>query len=85
MHCFVCFLAQHYQNDADGLCTRLKTPLKKKGKLDFSVDSESFEKGLCVTKINRKCCLFVEDSVAVQSVSLEVEAAAVHLIYSMID
>ncbi|XP_031565299.1 tyrosine-protein kinase CSK-like [Actinia tenebrosa] len=37
-------LVEHYQNDADGLCTRLTQPLEKKGCFDFSVDSESFEK-----------------------------------------
>ena len=38
---------QHYQDDADGLCTRLAKPLEKKGgKFDFSVDPDSFKKGL---------------------------------------
>lgn len=38
-------LVEHYQNDADGLCTRLAKPLEKKGgKFDFSVDPDSFKK-----------------------------------------
>lgn len=38
-------LVQHYEKDADGLCTRLAEPLEKiGGKFDFSVDPESFKK-----------------------------------------
>lgn len=37
-------LVKHYEKDADGLCTRLATPLKKVGRLDFSVDSDQFVK-----------------------------------------
>ncbi|KAK2553281.1 Tyrosine-protein kinase CSK [Acropora cervicornis] len=40
-------LVQHYEKDADGLSTRLAKPLEKKGgKFAFSVDPESFRKGL---------------------------------------
>lgn len=51
-------LVQHYQNDADGLCTRLAKPLEKKGgKFDFSVDPDSFKKGLMLA-IYFFVCLF---------------------------
>lgn len=33
---------QHYENDADGLCTRLARPVPKRGHLDFSVDAQQF-------------------------------------------
>lgn len=35
-------LVEHYMEDADGLCTRLKKPLYKQGKLDFCVDPKAF-------------------------------------------
>lgn len=35
---------QHYQKDADGLCTRLKVSVPKKGEPEFAVDSQDFEK-----------------------------------------
>ncbi|KXJ27222.1 Tyrosine-protein kinase CSK [Exaiptasia diaphana] len=37
-------LVEHYQNDADGLCTMLREPLEKKGSFDYSVDPEMFHK-----------------------------------------
>lgn len=37
-------LVEHYQYDADGLVCKLGSPLKKKGGLEFSVDTEDFEK-----------------------------------------
>lgn len=37
-------LVEHYKHDADGLVCRLLEPLKKKGGLDFSVDTEDFRK-----------------------------------------
>ena len=33
---------QHYEKDADGLCTQLKKPVAKKGNLDYSVDRQAF-------------------------------------------
>lgn len=36
--------AQHYQMDADGLCTRLRLSVPKRGGLEFSIDSSAFEK-----------------------------------------
>lgn len=36
-------LVEHYQKDADGLCTKLKESVPKKGSLEFSVDSHAFE------------------------------------------
>lgn len=46
------FILQHYQEDSDGLCTRLAKPLEKKGgKFDFSVDPESFKKGLSLASV----------------------------------
>uniref|UniRef100_T1JDP9 Tyrosine-protein kinase n=1 Tax=Strigamia maritima TaxID=126957 RepID=T1JDP9_STRMM len=36
-------LVEHYEKDADGLCTQLKRSVPKKGSLDFSVDSKAFE------------------------------------------
>jgi len=48
LHC-----VQHYQDDADGLCTRLAKPLEKKGgKFDFSVDPDSFKKGLMLVSLH---------------------------------
>jgi len=35
-------LIEHYENDADGLCTRLTKPLQKDGYFDVSVDQEAF-------------------------------------------
>ncbi|XKL62598.1 hypothetical protein PGB90_002431 [Kerria lacca] len=35
-------LVEHYQNDADGLCTQLTKCLPKKGKQDFCVDTKAF-------------------------------------------
>ncbi|RWS13873.1 Tyrosine-protein kinase CSK-like protein [Dinothrombium tinctorium] len=37
-------LVEHYQKDADGLCTRLRDSVPKRGGLEFSVDSKAFEK-----------------------------------------
>lgn len=45
-------LVEHYEADADGLCSRLVQPLPKKGTLNFSVDSDSFVKSGWA--INRK-------------------------------
>ena len=36
-----CF-SQHYEKDADGLCTELRQPLKKKGNFEFAVDKQAF-------------------------------------------
>ena len=36
------YFLQHYEKDADGLCTRLKKPVAKKGQLDYSVDQQAF-------------------------------------------
>ncbi|KAI0214329.1 Tyrosine-protein kinase CSK [Lamellibrachia satsuma] len=35
-------LVEHYEKDADGLCTELKQPLKKKGNFEFAVDKQAF-------------------------------------------
>jgi len=35
-------LVEHYEQDADGLCTQLTKSLPKKGKQDFCVDSKAF-------------------------------------------
>jgi c-src tyrosine kinase len=35
---------QHYEQDADGLCTQLIKSLPKKGKQDYCVDTKAFEK-----------------------------------------
>ena len=45
------FSNQHYQHEADGLCTKLVEAKEKAGRLDFSVDSESFEKGMHVDAV----------------------------------
>nr|CAD7405065.1 unnamed protein product [Timema poppensis] len=37
-------LVEHYEQDADGLCTQLVKSLPKKGKQDFCVDTKAFEK-----------------------------------------
>ncbi|XP_076336418.1 tyrosine-protein kinase CSK-like isoform X1 [Tachypleus tridentatus] len=36
-------LVEHYQKEADGLCTHLRKPVAKEGGLEFSVDSSAFE------------------------------------------
>ncbi|XP_019615926.1 PREDICTED: tyrosine-protein kinase CSK-like isoform X1 [Branchiostoma belcheri] len=36
-------LVEHYEKDADGLCTTLKKPVPKKGGQGFSVDSQAFK------------------------------------------
>lgn len=36
-------LVEHYQNDADGLCTKLKSSVPKRGGLEFSIDPKAFE------------------------------------------
>lgn len=36
---------QHYQKEADGLCTRLRTPVDKEGKHDVCIDLDAFKKG----------------------------------------
>ena len=38
-HCVAC--VQHYQKEADGLCTRLRTPVDKEGKHDVRIDLEA--------------------------------------------
>ena len=44
-------MVEHYQNDSDGLVTRLKVPVKKKsGKVEYSVDSEDFKKSESVVR-----------------------------------
>lgn len=35
-------MLQHYEEDADGLCTQLTKCLPKKGKQDFCVDTKAF-------------------------------------------
>ena len=37
------YLCQHYEKDADGLCTRLERSVAKQGKTDFFVDRKDFE------------------------------------------
>ena len=37
-------MVEHYQKDADGLCIRLKVPVEKSGKVEYSVDAEDFKK-----------------------------------------
>ena len=37
-------MVEYYQNDSDGLVTRLKVPVEKSGKVEYSVDSEDFKK-----------------------------------------
>lgn len=37
-------LVEHYQKEADGLCTRLRTPVDKEGKHDVCVDLDAFKK-----------------------------------------
>ncbi|XP_063229696.1 tyrosine-protein kinase CSK [Bacillus rossius redtenbacheri] len=37
-------LVEHYEQDADGLCTQLTKSLLKKGKPEFCVDTKAFEK-----------------------------------------
>ncbi|XP_046454047.1 tyrosine-protein kinase CSK-like [Daphnia pulex] len=36
-------LVEHYEKDADGLCTRLERSVAKQGKTDFCVDRKDFE------------------------------------------
>ena len=36
---------QHYQKEADGLCTRLRTPVDKEGKHDVCIDIDAFKQG----------------------------------------
>ena len=36
-------MVEHYQKDSDGLVTRLKVPVEKSGKVEYSVDSEDFK------------------------------------------
>lgn len=43
-------LIEHYEKDADGLCTRLKSSVPKKGALEFSVDINAFEEAGWVIK-----------------------------------
>ncbi|XP_055925701.1 tyrosine-protein kinase CSK-like [Argiope bruennichi] len=45
-------LVEHYQKDADGLCTRLKLSVPKKGGPEFSVDSQEFEKAGWTIKLD---------------------------------
>ena len=40
------FCVQHYQKDADGLCTRLKTPVDKEGQHLFVVDLNDFKESM---------------------------------------
>jgi len=42
--CFLFCFIQHYQQDADGLCTKLKQSVPKRGGLEYSIDSQAFEK-----------------------------------------
>ncbi|XP_066993282.1 tyrosine-protein kinase CSK [Anabrus simplex] len=45
-------LVEHYEQDADGLCTQLTKSLPKKGKQDFFVDSRAFEEAGWVIRNN---------------------------------
>lgn len=48
-------LVEHYEKDADGLCTQLKRSVPKKGNPEFSVDSKAFEAaGWVLNKIDLK-------------------------------
>ena len=42
---------QHYEKDANGLCTQLKKPVAKQGNLDFCVDRQQFIKQGWVIKL----------------------------------
>lgn len=45
-------LVEHYRKDADGLCSRLKKPLEKKGKMEYSTYQKIFEETGWVIKEN---------------------------------
>jgi hypothetical protein len=53
--CNFCF--QHYEQDADGLCTQLTKSLPKKGKQDFCVDPKAFvEAGWMIQEHELEVC-----------------------------
>ena len=37
-------LVEHYQKDSDGLVTRLRVPVAKKGKQNYTVEMDDFKK-----------------------------------------
>ena len=41
-------LVEHYQKDADGLVTRLRVPVAKEGKQNYTVEMDDFKKCECV-------------------------------------
>ena len=41
IYLFIC--SQHYQEDADGLCCRLKYSVEKEGLIEFDVSAEDFK------------------------------------------
>ena len=40
-------LVEHYQKDADGLVTRLRVPVAKEGKQNYTVEMDDFKKCEC--------------------------------------
>ena len=45
-------LVEHYQKDSDGLVTRLRVPVAKEGKQNYTVEMDDFKKCECVMAIH---------------------------------
>ena len=45
-------LVEHYQKDADGLMTRLRVPVAKEQKQNYTVEMDDFKKCECVMAIH---------------------------------
>ena len=50
-------LVEHYQKDADGLVTRLRVPVAKEGKQNYTVEMDDFKKCECMIAIHASCHL----------------------------
>lgn len=65
-------LFQHYEQDADGLCTQLTKSLPKKGKQEFCVDTKKFiEAGWVIQEHELEVkCLYIYYSLLNKTIGL---------------
>ena len=57
---------EHYQKDADGLVTRLRVPVAKEGKQNYTVEMDDFKKCECRIAIHASFHLFYKNIVGIQ-------------------
>ena len=56
-------LVEHHQKDADGLVTRLRVPVAKEGKQNYTVEIDDFKKCECTIVVHTSFHLFYKNTV----------------------